>query len=337
MTGVSGALLAWSAPGLSEGAGVLVSLVAGLDVVAGAGVPVGSEVLAGVGVPLLVVVVVVGVGVLVGLEVVVGVGVGVEDVPDVQVTELPSGDRTQTIEDPVLDGGVVEVPEGTDDPEPGCGVPVVGLVTGVVTWMVVVDGVPPSVVPASVVPPVRVTAVAPLCSAPLVPAVPAPTVDVAWKRTPGSGTKKPCSTSPSLAGVLSGVVVGGAGACAVVGSSAVGAEAVVPEVDWARAASAGATMPPSPKTRAVAEIVTMARRVRGAAPDVSRRVAKMRAKELTGLLAGRPHERSGGSAGEAWPSHQDEGIPVHPFLSPVSAKIVSGRSGAGAVRRCTCR
>jgi hypothetical protein len=58
------------------------------------------------------------VGVAVGVGVGVPVGVAVGVVPDVQVTELPSGDRTQVICDPVLDAGVVGLGVGTEDPVP---------------------------------------------------------------------------------------------------------------------------------------------------------------------------------------------------------------------------
>lgn len=74
-------------------------------------VPVGDSVLVAVlvGVPVVVVVV--------------GVGVPVAGVPEVQVTELPSAERTQVIVEPVLAAGVVAVPDGTADPEPPVGDP----------------------------------------------------------------------------------------------------------------------------------------------------------------------------------------------------------------------
>jgi hypothetical protein len=101
----------------SAGAGVVVVGV-GVDVVAGV---VGVEVAVGVGV-----------------AVVVGVGVPVGRVPLVQVTELPSAERTHTICEPVLAGVVVDG-VGVADPVPDLGG--LGLVTIVVTVVVLGVGV----------------------------------------------------------------------------------------------------------------------------------------------------------------------------------------------------
>ena len=90
---------------------LVVDVAAGADVVAA--VVVGDVV---VGAGVLVVAVAVGVGELVA--VVVGEAVDDAGVPDVQVTELPSAERTQVICDPVLPEGDGAVP-GTFEPAPG--------------------------------------------------------------------------------------------------------------------------------------------------------------------------------------------------------------------------
>ena len=62
--------------------------------------------------------VVVAEAVALGEDVAVAVGVALAGVPDVQVTELPSAERTQVIFDPELPDGV-GAGEGTFDPDPG--------------------------------------------------------------------------------------------------------------------------------------------------------------------------------------------------------------------------
>jgi hypothetical protein len=128
-TGVAGALEAVS----RAGAAVVVVVAVGV----GAAVVAAAELVVVDGVA-----VVVGVGVAV--VVVVGVGVPVGDVPLVQVTELPSADRTQCICEPVLP---VEVGEGVGvaDPLPDLG--------GFGVVVTVVSGVPgcPAPLPGTVV------------------------------------------------------------------------------------------------------------------------------------------------------------------------------------------
>jgi hypothetical protein len=125
-TGVAGALDAVSR------AGAVVDPV----VAAGVEADAGAE-LVEVGAGVVVVGALVGVVVGVGLGVVVpGVGVPVGDVPLVQVTELPSAERTQVIWDPVLP---VEVGEGVGVADP---LPALGGFGVVVTVVTVVPGCP---------------------------------------------------------------------------------------------------------------------------------------------------------------------------------------------------
>ena len=124
-TGVAGAAAAMI--GVVAAVGVDVDVLAEVVVWAGTlvvevAVAVGvAVVVVGAGVLLVVVAVALGelvVAVALGVALTVGVAVDLAGVPEVQVTEFPSAERTQVMCDPVLPDGVC-AGDGTLDPDPG--------------------------------------------------------------------------------------------------------------------------------------------------------------------------------------------------------------------------